>query len=173
MEVRVARGVFAGMVSGAVVGGLGGLATLSVVNGPVATVAPAGEEITEITEAPIVAPQMEAEEIALATEGGTAPVAETAPEPISESMPEPDLEAEPGPDMAFDSDDDADLAPPVDPDADGDAASDVLPATEAEAEAPSIPPDVPAEPEMSDVQPEADQALERPPPAPRRSPMRA
>ncbi len=179
MEVRVARGVFAGMISGAVVGGLG-LATLSVVNGPVEPVSPLSDEITE---APITAPEMDAEELAAATEmdetpeePAPEPVQEPEPvsEPVSEPAPEPEPETDPVVELEPEEGGQAEpeelatqeVAPEPDAVADAEAASDPevmadtdlgsAPGEEAVPE-PAAEPEAPVEPEMTDVQPEVDQ----------------
>ncbi|WP_300518285.1 divergent polysaccharide deacteylase family protein [Aliiroseovarius sp.] len=127
----MARGIFAGIVSGAVVGGLG-LATLSVVNGPVDLPKPGGDEIAE---APITTPEREAAGEPAAVDIAAAP-AETAPEPTPE--PAPDAEPDPLPQPAAD----AERVP-----------------TPAPAPVPApAPAPAPAQPETSDAQPDADQA---------------
>ena len=158
MEVRVARGVFAGMVSGAVVGGLG-LATLSVVNGPMEVPDPVVEEISE---APISAPQ---------DDGAPEPVAEDMAEEMAEDMAEemaeatPEPAADPTPDASPEPSSEPEAEPQPQPEAPAQEApaastpqpeADAAPAEEVGDAAPATP-EAPAEPEMSDVQPDADQ----------------
>lgn len=159
MEVRVARGVFAGMVSGAVVGGLG-LATLSVVNGPLGE---PGAGVEAISETPIVTPQAEAAPEPVADAATTDAATETAAEAMPEPQPQP--QPAPAPEPLSEPADEQITQPLAETTAGSEVPAREEPASDPDApdaaagDAPVVPaePAAPAEPEMSDVQPEADQ----------------